>query len=108
MALKFAIDKLDDVAEPFREHYVKDGDKSYLATQGDHPKVVQFRENNIKLTKEVEELRPLKTKFEGIDPAAVAADRAKLAELAEAKPDARIAELETQLAAEKTARADVE
>lgn len=79
--MKSVIDTLDAVAEPLREHYeAKDG-KFYLKLDeapagfvkasdlaAANAKIVDFRNNNISLMKEVEELRPLKTRFEGIDP----------------------------------------
>jgi hypothetical protein len=68
----------------------------------DDPKLAEFRDKNIALLKEVEDL---KAKYEGIDPLAVAADRARLAELEKAKPQDRITALEAELAAEKTAHA---
>ena len=96
MAVKYVIDRLEEVSAPLREHYVKgEGDKFYLATQGDHPKVAEFREKNVALMK----------KFEGIDPEIVAADRVKLAELEKAKPNERIAALEAELTTEKGIRA---
>jgi hypothetical protein len=105
MAVRFVIDKLEDVPQPLREHYtLKDG-KYQLTLDGEHPdtsKVADMRSNNIKLLKENDEL---KAKYHGIDPAAVAANAARLAELEKAKPDVRIAELESALATEKAARA---
>lgn len=53
--------KIDDVPQGFG--YVKAEDLLSANT-----KVVEFRDKNIALMKENEELRPLKTKFEGIDP----------------------------------------
>lgn len=88
--VKMTIDKLEDVAEPLREHYAADKGKFTLLLQGEHPKVTEFRTTNVELARELEELRPLK---------------ARLAELEKAKPDARIAELEAALATEKAARA---
>jgi hypothetical protein len=71
----------------------------------DDPKLAEFRERNIQLMKQLEETQK---KFEGIDPDAVKADRIKLAALEIAKPSERITELETALAAERTARADMQ
>jgi hypothetical protein len=67
----------------------------------DDPKLAEFRDKNIALLKEVADL---KARYEGIDPDAVKADRAKLAELQTANP--RLQTLETELAAEKTAHAE--
>lgn len=105
MALKLMIDKLEDVEAALRSHYVEENGKFYLATQGEHPKVAEFRATNVALLKERDDLR---TRFEGIDPETVKADRLKLAELDKAKPDVRIAELETALATEKAANADAQ
>lgn len=71
----------------------------------DDPKLAEFRDKNIALLKELDDF---KSRFDGIDPVAVAADRTKLAELEKAKPHERIVELETQLASEKTARLDAQ
>ncbi len=80
------IDTLDTIAEPLREFYVQKDGKFHLDLSGApagfapsvdlataNGKVVEFRDNNTKLIREVEELRPLKdlkVKFEGIDPEA--------------------------------------
>ena len=109
MALKYEIDKLEDVDEGMRPHYVKtDAGKFRITLDGEPPdsaKVAEFRATNVTLMKERDELR---TRFEGIDPETVKADRAKLAELKKAKPDVRIAELETALATEKAASAEAQ
>jgi hypothetical protein len=104
VALKFIVEKLEDVTPPLREHYTKGDDGKFrLTTEGEHPKVTEFRETNTRLMGEVEPLRAAVKKFEGIDPEAVKADRARLAELEKVTP--RITELELELAAEKAARA---
>jgi hypothetical protein len=105
MALKYVIDTLEEVDATLRPHYVPENGKFSLATQGEHPKVTEFRSSNVELLKERD---TLKAKYADIDPDAVKADRVKLAELQNAKPTERIAELETQLAAEKKARTDAE
>jgi hypothetical protein len=105
MTLKLMIDKLEDVEAALRSHYVEENGKFYLATQGEHPKVAEFRTTNVALLKERDDLR---TRFEGIDPETVKPALAKLAELEKAKPDVRIAELETALATEKAANADAQ
>lgn len=80
------VDSLDQVPEAARPFYeAKDG-KFVISLNGSpqgfvpaadlataHGKVVEFRDTNIALTKEVEQLRPLKTQFEGIDPVAAKA-----------------------------------
>jgi hypothetical protein len=110
MALKLVIDKIEDVEPVLRPHYTEDNGKFTLATQGEHPmaaKVAEFRSNNIALQKTVTELQ---SRFEGIDPEAVKADRGKIATLEAqvAAAPTRITELETQLATEKTARTKAE
>ncbi len=53
----------------------------------DDSKLTEFREKSVALLKEIDEL---KTKYDGIDPAAVATDRAKLAEFEKAKAHERV------------------
>lgn len=101
MAVRFTIDKLEDVEAGLREHYVAENGKFYLATQGDHPKVAEFREKNITLLRDL-------ARFDGIDPEAVRVDRLKLTELEKAKPDGRVATLEAELVAEQAARAEAQ
>lgn len=93
-ALAPVVDSLDTVPEPARGFYeAKDG-KFVLSLNGtpagyvpaaEHAatlgKVVEFRDNNIRLTQEVTELRPLKTQFEGIDPTAAREALTKVADL---------------------------
>jgi len=57
LALKFLIDKLEDVAAPLREHYVPENGKFYLATHGEHPKVTEFRATNVDLMRERDALK---------------------------------------------------
>jgi hypothetical protein len=66
----------------------------------DDLKLSEFRERNIALLREVDDL---KTQIE-----ANAADRAKFAELMATNPSGRISALEAELANEKTARIDVQ
>ena len=113
MALKFTINDLVEVPGPLRDLYTKTADGKFILAVEGHPdaaKLSEFRNNNLALLREVEELRPLKTKFEGIDPEAVKADRLKLTELEKTKPEEsrRLTELEAELAAEKTARASAQ
>lgn len=73
--MKYTIASLEEVAEGLRSEYeLKDG-KFVLKVEGDIPtviaanaKVVEFRDKNIALLKEVDQLRPVVAKFEGIDP----------------------------------------
>jgi hypothetical protein len=129
-ALAPIIETLDKVAEPLRQFYEQKEGKFHLILEGAPPgfvtvtdhnaanaKVVEFRDNNVKLLKEVEELRPLKTKFEGLDPEAAKTAIAELAELKKkgvTKPDdvtaviqtavdAAIKPLKDQLVASQTA-----
>ena len=69
----------------------------------DDPKLAEFRENNTRLMKEIDEL---KAKYQGIDPTAVLADRARLAEFEKDKPHERATALAAELATEKAAHAD--
>ncbi len=109
MALKYSVDTLDGLPPAVREHYSKaDDGKFKLTLDGGHPdtaRVAEFRDNNLKLTRERDEL---KTRFDGIDPDAVKADRAKVAEYESAKPNDKIAALQAQLdAANKRANGAV-
>jgi hypothetical protein len=105
MALKLVLDSLDGVPSPVKENYTQGDDgRFHLSVEGEHPdsaKLAEFRTNNVKLLKDL-------AKFDGIDPETVKTERAELAALKNAKPNERITELETQLAAEKTARAEAE
>lgn len=63
------------LAEPLRAHYAEKDGKFVLGLEGDLPEIVEararldeFRTNNRKLHTELEELRPLKVKYDGIDP----------------------------------------
>src|SRR5687768_5252129 len=99
MALKLTIDNLVEVPGNLRGEYKQGQDgKFHLDIDGEHPdsvKVTQFRDKNIALLKEVEELRQLKTKYEGMDDLAKdAMDKAKNA-----------SKLEADLAAERSAHA---
>ena len=107
MSLKYVIDDLDDVPRLLRQDYEQGADGRYhLVLDGKHPdsvKVAEFRENNVQLLKELQELRP--------DAADVEQMRAKLAtfdgvdpdeyRVLKARPDA--AKLEAELAAERAA-----
>ena len=110
MPLKPVIDRLEDIALPLREHYVKAEDGKFrLALDGEHPdtaKVREFRDSNTRLMAEVEPLKAKVKQFEGIDPAAIAADKAKAAELDATK--AQLAARDAELATEKAARADAQ
>jgi hypothetical protein len=77
--MKLVLATLEEVAEPLRGEYESKDGKFHLKIEGDptkefaplvaaNAKIVEFRNNNIALTNEVTELRPLKAKYEGIDP----------------------------------------
>lgn len=124
--LKYVIDELVQVPGPLREYYAKSGvTGKFTLTADGHPdtaKLSEFRNKNIELLKELDELRPLKAKYEGIDSDAAKAALANAADLTaklaafegvdtaeyhllKARPDvmARVAELETELTTEKAA-----
>jgi hypothetical protein len=100
--MKLVIDTLDAVAEPLRTEYEARDGKFYLKMEGDNPlvieankkiadaaakiatadaKVTEFRDNNIKLLKEVEDLRLLKDKYKDLDPDAARSALVQVAEL---------------------------
>lgn len=68
MGIKFVVDKLDDVPEPFRPLYAQgDTGKFYAQVEGVVPKerLDEFRNNNIQLTQKLEaykDLDPVKAK----------------------------------------------
>lgn len=73
--MKTVISTLEDVAEPLRGEYEARNGKFFLKVEGDYlplieanTKIAEFRDRNILLLKENDDLRPLKTKYEGIDP----------------------------------------
>ena len=68
MALKSVVEKLDDVPEALREHYVEENGSFVLATDG-NDRLKEFRTNNITLKQKAEELETKLKSFEGIDPA---------------------------------------
>jgi hypothetical protein len=87
------IDSLDKVAEPLRWFYESKEGKFHLILDGApvgfvpaaelanaNNKVVEFRDKNVALLKEVDELKPLKTKYDGVDPEVAKADRARVLE----------------------------
>lgn len=93
--LPAVVDALDKVPEPARQFYSEASGKFVLNLEGAVPgfapaadlatangRVVEFRDKNVALLKEVEDLRPLKAKFEGLDPEAA---RTAIAEVAALK-----------------------
>jgi hypothetical protein len=113
MALKPVYEKQDQIPQPLREHYVERDGKFVLQHDGEHPdsKVGDWRERNITLLKErdglLKENGELKDKYKDIDPAVVAADRAKLADLERRKPDERVTALEAENATLKAEAARI-
>ncbi len=99
MALKFVVDSIDEIDTSLRSHYVEENGKFTLVTQGDHPKVAEFRDKNVALLKAA-------AKFDGIDLDAIKGDRDKIAAL-EAKL-ATTPQLESELQVERTARVAAE
>jgi len=79
--MKAIINALTEVDESLQKEYEEKDGKFHLKLEGQLPgfvdakellaantKVVEFRDRNILLLKENDELRPLKLKYEGIDP----------------------------------------
>jgi hypothetical protein len=106
------IDELVAVIGPLRDFYSKGEDgKFHLSVDGESSKLAEFRNKNIELMKEMDELRPLKARFEGIDPDAAKAALANSANLErihtefKTKSVAERDKLESDLATEKTAHA---
>jgi hypothetical protein len=85
--MKLILDDLSAVPEALRSEYVEKDGKFRLRIEGDteratlEGKLNEFRSNNIAYLKELEELRGIKTKFEGVDPEAAKAAFAKLSAL---------------------------
>lgn len=100
--MKFILESLETVPESMRGEYEEKDGKFYLKLEGDYlplveatkkltetsqklndsmTKITEFRDKNISLLKENDELRPLKTKFEGLDPDAAREALAKVAAL---------------------------
>jgi hypothetical protein len=93
-ALAPIVEKLEDVPEPVRQFYVQRDGKYHVELTGApagfapaadvaaaNGKLVEFRDNNILLKKQVDELLPLKTKLEGVDLDAAKAALDKVKEL---------------------------
>jgi len=67
MALKTVVDSLEAVPEPLREHYVEENGSFVLAHDG-NDRIKEFRENNISLKKQAEELQTKLKNYDGVDP----------------------------------------
>lgn len=72
--LQVLLKTLDDVPEALKGYYVQTGDEFVLDSDA-NTRVTEFRDNNIALMKERDDL---KTQFAGIDPVAVQATQAEL------------------------------
>ena len=66
MPLKYQIDKLEDVDEAVRPHYVEKDGKWFLDTDAGE-RVQEFRTKNIDLIKETNDLREKLQQFDGVD-----------------------------------------
>jgi len=118
MKLKLVVDSMEGLDESLQSLYKQGGDgKFYLQTEEDadtKKKLQEFRDNNIKLMKEKEELEK---KFAGVDPSQIAEMKKKLQaiddkkmieagkidELVAQKVERMRADFENQLTAMKTA-----
>ena len=67
MALKTVVESLDAVPEALREHYVEENGSFVLAHDG-NDRIKEFRENNISLKKQAEELQTKLKNYDGVDP----------------------------------------
>ena len=93
--LKHIVDNLADIPEALREFYPPTSDGKFALAVDKS----EFRDRNVALLKEVEELRPLKAQLEGVDLVAAKAALAKIA----AGEDADVAKLKLQLAEAQSA-----
>lgn len=85
MKLKYRISKLEDVEEQYRGLYAASADGTFtLQAEGvaDKAKLDEFRDNNISLSKQMDDLKKM---FEGIDPNKVRELMARQKELEEKK-----------------------
>lgn len=111
-AIPAVVDRIEDVPEAARPYYTQRDGKFVIDTtvpvvpQTDlttaNAKIVEFRDNNIRLTQEVTELRPLKDKFKDIDPEAARAALAAQAALA-GKGITKVDDVQTMITAAVTA-----
>ena len=94
MALKFVVDKLDDVPSAFRGEYTKGDDGKFrLVLDGEHPdtaKLKEFRNTNNEVKKERDALK------------------LKVAELEKRAPDEDVAALTAKLATSEAARIEAQ
>ena len=90
MALRFAVDSLDELPEAIREQYRPDATGRFvLDTEGEYPGLsaaekkaeAKFRERNIAQAKELDALKARLGNFEGIDPVEVATMKSRMMEL---------------------------
>jgi hypothetical protein len=67
VALKTEVATLEGLPEALHEHYVAEGDKFVLAHDG-NDRIKEFRDNNINLKQQTEDLTAKLKGFDGIDP----------------------------------------
>lgn len=85
--MKAVVESLEAVPEPVRAEYEQRDGKYVLKLEGDHPEVVgnrskvaEFRDNNIRLMKELEAATGKLKAFEGVDPAEYTALKTRVAD----------------------------
>lgn len=73
MSLKRKVKSLEEVEEQYRDLYAQQGDEFVLQVEGgeDNSKLKEFRQNNLKLSKQVDELTQKLNVFANIDPAKI-------------------------------------
>jgi len=85
MALKAVVGSLDEVPEAFRSLYAEDADSGQFALQVDGAapvtKLKEFRDTNVALKRQVEQLQDQLKRFDGLAPEEIATLRTQIAEL---------------------------
>jgi hypothetical protein len=115
MDVEFEVSDISKVPVALRECYTQRDGKFVLNTKGEHPKVTEFRNRNVEVLKERDEL---KARIDGMDVEAAKVAQTKLAEL-EAKyagidPDAartaltKVPTLEQALATERASKTELQ
>jgi hypothetical protein len=119
--LKPVVERLEDVEPPVRPYYQSHWGKFHLSLDGAphgyvsvnelaaaQAKVGEFRTNNIQLARELDTLRPLAQRFEGLDPDVARAAILELETLRRQPSEdeaARVADLEARLSAAESVAA---
>jgi hypothetical protein len=90
MKLKRKVKNLDEVPENLRSLYVQSGDEYVLEVEDDESaslktKVSEFRDNNIKLNNEINDLKAKLEKYKNIDPSKAEDALARLQEIEDKK-----------------------